>query len=1103
MALVIQCNDCGKRYRVSDDKAGARVRCRECDAVLQIPGPDDGAPAPPRPERRSPKRRSRKKRPIARTARAETPRRKTTRSSPVLWIVSTIAFVALTGFGVTLFLLLSRPDASDSPPIASVPPAEPSADSSPPADDTPTTEDAPEPEPAALPTPEPAIPLAAVTVAGQVPLTVSEEHGWSQIPDYLQDAVIYCGASKPGRTVDFTVDDGGLLIMVASWDYDGNRSGGWYETRSTKENLQTEGWSALGTMFRDLGNKDHEYTIFCREVEQGESFRFHTRKYNPPFIITLSADQAKAVSAMLQPEAPPVAVADSEPPSAPQAPPSERSPLTSATAQQTATNPSPETHPPPPSAAVTGAVASGPSQGFLERVKSGAPSFVPENCVAVGVLHPQRIWQQGPVRSLLTAGLGEDDVKYRTAKAIATYGINPSEISELTVFCNPATLKSWARDADIPLPDTETETDVTDQIIDRMYRISLGYNLIYQVHPDRPFPRANGDGAGAHSGLSWRVHMLYHIGHHELHEKFHLDEPWDSVHNRQFIDQMPEIFQTPGVDEAGMTSLHVFTGPGTPFGGSTGASADDITDGEDTILAIVAGPETADIWTKPGGLPFDPTNPRASLGTLTAPQIFVVTMGANGFQIRADVDNAVLARLIQHQDGETVDPFPWYIDWERSARETDTPSFMVRFSKPYDRDAILAAAGANVAQKSHAARTYYEKNWRAVHFIDNRTLIYGAEPTVRGMLNAANRDLPLLEPLRSADPDRDLLVAFNAAKAREIATGLVTRFPGLQPLTQTDSLFLAVNTSPRPDESLLTLTASSADPRTAQSTVRFLLDRYAGVNSLGAFAPALTGLRSGTFATLARRFDLVLDIDSVSRGLTLRAERNQVHIRLPPPTNLNQVPLALNSALTTARASTNAVLRRNALKAMALAAHNCHDVYGSFPRADGDAPGEQTGLSWRVHLLPYLDGAALYQEFHLDEPWDSPHNRTLIDQMPDVFRSEGLSTVGHTAMHVLTGEGTPFGGNVAPRLSDITDGTSNTLMIVMAGADRADIWTKPGGLEFNPADPLAVLGTAPQKGWQAALMDGTVVTLPQNIQPDRFRRLALHRDGEPVTPPGR
>src|ERR1700721_4696565 len=42
-------------------------------------------------------------------------------------------------------------------------------------------------------------------------------------------------------------------------------------------------------------------------------------------------------------------------------------------------------------------------------------------------------------------------------------------------------------------------------------------------------------------------------------------------------------------------------------------------------------------------------------------------------------------------------------------------------------------------------------------------------------------------------------------------------------------------------------------------------------------------------------------------------------------------------------------------------------------------------LSWRVAILPYLDEKALYDQFKLDEPWDSKHNIALVAKMPKIY----------------------------------------------------------------------------------------------------------------------
>ncbi len=148
---------------------------------------------------------------------------------------------------------------------------------------------------------------------------------------------------------------------------------------------------------------------------------------------------------------------------------------------------------------------------------------------------------------------------------------------------------------------------------------------------------------------------------------------------------------------------------------------------------------------------------------------------------------------------------------------------------------------------------------------------------------------------------------------------------------------------------------------------------------------------------------------------------------------------------------------KNNLKQIGLALHNFHDNYSHFPSINsmGNADSKK-GLSWRVHLLPYMDETELYNEFHLDEPWNSEHNKTLIERMPATF---GRDKDGKTRYQVFTGRNVPFQLGKGPAIRDITDGTSNTIAVIMSGEDKADIWTKPGGLPFDNKKPGAVLGT--------------------------------------------
>lgn len=164
---------------------------------------------------------------------------------------------------------------------------------------------------------------------------------------------------------------------------------------------------------------------------------------------------------------------------------------------------------------------------------------------------------------------------------------------------------------------------------------------------------------------------------------------------------------------------------------------------------------------------------------------------------------------------------------------------------------------------------------------------------------------------------------------------------------------------------------------------------------------------------------------------------------------------AVQKAREAARRSQSA----NNLKLLGLTMHNYLDLNKRFPaRASFDSQGKSL-LSWRVHLLPFLEQENLYREFHLDEPWDSPHNRKLIPRMPSVYQNPSAPAKPGMAHYVgLVGKGTFFEGTKGRLPIDVTDGFSNTLMLVEVNPDRGVIWTKPDDLPFDPDNPLAGLG---------------------------------------------
>ncbi len=186
----------------------------------------------------------------------------------------------------------------------------------------------------------------------------------------------------------------------------------------------------------------------------------------------------------------------------------------------------------------------------------------------------------------------------------------------------------------------------------------------------------------------------------------------------------------------------------------------------------------------------------------------------------------------------------------------------------------------------------------------------------------------------------------------------------------------------------------------------------------------------------------------------------------------------------------------NNLRQIALACHNYEAVYNRFPTNIASGDGKPL-LSWRVALLPYMEETALYEQFHLDEPWDSEHNLGLLDQMPPIYQNANAPLVNRTVYQGFRGPGTIFQGEPV-RFREITDGTSNTILCVESDVDAAVEWTRPADLPFDPDQPVRGVGNLRPAGFNAALADGSVRLISRSIDPETLRHLIQMNDGNRV-----
>lgn len=191
---------------------------------------------------------------------------------------------------------------------------------------------------------------------------------------------------------------------------------------------------------------------------------------------------------------------------------------------------------------------------------------------------------------------------------------------------------------------------------------------------------------------------------------------------------------------------------------------------------------------------------------------------------------------------------------------------------------------------------------------------------------------------------------------------------------------------------------------------------------------------------------------------------------------------------------------KNKLKQIGLALHNHHNVYRRFPVAENPEFFDSTGkphLSWRVHLLPFLEHNELYEKFHLNEPWDSPHNKALLNEMPAIYLVDGVSDYTKTTVLGFAGEKAAFGDGSGVRFRDVRDGMTNTLAVVIAAPNKAVPWTKPEDINYSgPASAASLIGPLPR--FWALLMDGSVRSIAQSIDAQTLSRLIEYSDGQVV-----
>ena len=489
---------------------------------------------------------------------------------------------------------------------------------------------------------------------------------------------------------------------------------------------------------------------------------------------------------------------------------------------------------------------------------------------------------------------------------------------------------------------------------------------------------------------------------------------------------------------------------------------------------VVASVHVADLWKHPAG--------KAILQKLTegSPDIIQAIRGQFGVG-PADVDRVT---LFVPALGKDPDP-----------RETE-PLIAVTTLRPYDRKAILAAAVPNAEERKVKGRTlYFNDRGPSFVFLDSETFLFGSSDRLEAFLGrpAATSERPLGPVLRLADKHLAVAGADVAAVVRRRplpndANHLPPDIKAFLPLFKVRLATLTVDLDDKLRGIARATFPTESDARDGAPAVDALLDM-----AREAFGKAMRELPALEYAS--KTAALLREFRAAIRAVKAEQKGNTVEVAAELAVDPEATSAAATEIIEKVRKEMHEAKLTKSLKELALAVHDYHDANGFLPPAAITDKSDKPLLSWRVALLPYIGEGKLYNEFRLDETWDSDHNKKLLEKMPAVFAPPGsqASKDHETPYQALVGKGTVFDGTKLT-LVQITDGTSNTILFVEA--KKGVPWTKPEDLPVNSDKLTSKLGGGVEGKFMAAMCDGSVHFFPLTMKEETLRIWAMRNSGQ-------
>lgn len=230
-------------------------------------------------------------------------------------------------------------------------------------------------------------------------------------------------------------------------------------------------------------------------------------------------------------------------------------------------------------------------------------------------------------------------------------------------------------------------------------------------------------------------------------------------------------------------------------------------------------------------------------------------------------------------------------------------------------------------------------------------------------------------------------------------------------------------------------------------------------------------------------------------SIKISAADKQVNVSAKLDSGVYTAMTLLLPAVQSARGAARRTQAANNLKQILLAMHNYHSAYGHLPTAVMKDKESGVERSWRIDLLPFLDQAQLWNQYAMNEPWDSPNNLKVLEQMPAVYAAPGIggsetpyqAVVSEGAALLLTEDGE------MPDFRHIIDGLSNTIFVVET--QPMVPWTKP--VDFSKTGVQDLIPIRPEDNIiNVGFGDGSVRAISLSITQSVWKALLTKAGGE-------